>query len=138
MLGQERRGNRNVAVTASSKLSESEPEVRTVAGVLRGGWEASLAVFRGIRFAEAPVGALRFAAPQPVRSWDGVRPAVAYGPPPPQSGLLGASQEGTADDWLTVNVWTPQPDPAAGLPVMVWIPGGGYVGGHSGRPELDG
>ena len=126
-----------MAVTAFGKPSESEPEVRTVAGVLRGGRQASLAVFRGIPFAEPPVGALRFAAPQPVRSWDGVRPAVAYGPPPPQSGLLGASQDPAGDDWLTVNVWTPEPDPAAGLPVMVWIPGGGYVGGNSSLPEYD-
>jgi para-nitrobenzyl esterase len=134
------KGNREetaVAVTASSKPSESEPEVRTAAGVLRGGREAGLAVFRGIPFAEPPVGALRFAAPRPARGWDGVRPAVAYGPTPPQSGLLGASQDATGDDWLTINVWTPEPDPAAGLPVMVWIPGGGYVGGNSSLPEYD-
>src|SRR5689334_16869894 len=129
--------NRRMAVTASSKPPGSEPEVRTAAGVLRGGREAGLAVFRGIPFAEPPVGALRFAAPQPVRSWDGVRPAVVYGPPPPQSGLLGASQDPTGDDWLTLNVWTPQPDPAAELPVMVWIPGGGYAIGNSGVPEYD-
>jgi para-nitrobenzyl esterase len=126
-----------VTVTASSTPSEPGPEVRTAAGVLRGSREAGLGVFRGIPFAEPPVGALRFAAPQPVRGWDGVRPALAYGPPPPQSGLLGASQGYAGDDWLTLNVWTPQPDPAAGLPVMVWIPGGGYVFGNSGVPEYD-
>jgi para-nitrobenzyl esterase len=38
---------------------------------------------------------------------------------------------------LTLNVWTPQPDPAAELPVMVWIPGGGYAIGNSGVPEYD-
>lgn len=123
--------------TAPSRLSASEPEVRTAAGVLRGRREAGLAVFRGIPFAEPPVGALRFAAPQPVRRWDGVRPAVAFGSPPPQSGMLGASQHAVGDDWLTVNVWTPDPDPAAGLPVMVWIPGGGYVMGNAGLPEYD-
>ncbi|MFI6505965.1 carboxylesterase/lipase family protein [Streptosporangium sp. NPDC050855] len=126
-----------MAVTASRKPSESEPEVRTRAGVLRGGREAGLAVFRGIPFAEPPVGSLRFAAPEPARGWDGVRPAVAYGPPPPQSGVLGASRDAVGDDWLTVNVWTPEPDPEAGLPVMVWIPGGGYAMGHSGFPEYD-
>ncbi|MDH2429168.1 carboxylesterase family protein [Sphaerisporangium sp. TRM90804] len=126
-----------MAVTASSRSSDSGPEVRTVAGVLRGGWEAGLAVFRGIPFAEPPVGALRFAAPQPVRGWDGVRPAVAFGPPPPQSGVLGGSQDATGVDWLTVNVWTPEPGAAAGLPVMVWIPGGGYAVGDSSRPEYD-
>jgi para-nitrobenzyl esterase len=132
-----------MAVTASaepsrSEPSKSEPHVRTSAGVLRGGREAGLAVFRGIPFAEPPVGAFRFAAPQPVRGWDGVRPAVAYGPPPPQSGVLGASQDIAGDDWLTLNVWTPQADPAAGLPVMVWIPGGGYLVGNSSLPEYDG
>ncbi|WP_329090726.1 carboxylesterase family protein [Actinomadura citrea] len=126
-----------MVVTASSKVSASEPEVRTAAGVVRGRREAGLAVFRGVPFAEPPVGALRFAAPQPVRSWDGVRPAVAFGPPPPQSGMLGASQDAAGDDWLTVNVWTPDPDPEAGLPVMVWIPGGGYVMGNAGLPEYD-
>ncbi|WP_440106584.1 carboxylesterase/lipase family protein [Streptosporangium sp. H16] len=126
-----------MAVTASSKSSESEPEVRTAAGVLRGGREAGLAVFRGVPFAEPPVGPLRFAAPQPVRGWDGVRPAVAYGPPPPQSGVLGVSRDTAGDDWLTLNVWTPEPDPAAGLPVMVWIPGGGYAMGDSSLPEYD-
>ena len=111
--------------------------MRTAAGVLRGCRGAGLAVSRGIPFAEPPVGPLRFAAPRPVRPWNEVRPAVAYGPPPPQSGVLGASQRSTGDDWLTVNVWTPQPDPAARLPVMVWIPGGGHAMGHAGLPEYD-
>ncbi|MES9544042.1 carboxylesterase family protein [Actinomadura sp. NPDC000600] len=122
---------------AVTSLSGAEPEVRTKAGVLRGVREAGTAVFRGVPFAEPPAGALRFAAPQPVRGWDGVRPAVAYGPPPPQSGMLAQPPETTGDDWLTLNIWTPEPDPAAKLPVMVWIPGGGYVTGNAGLPEYD-
>nr|WP_062331304.1 carboxylesterase family protein [Herbidospora sakaeratensis] len=116
-------------------MAFTEPStISTTAGVLRGVTEAGLTVFRGVRFAEPPVGALRFRAPRPVRSWDGVRPALAFGPPPPQSGVLGASDE-TGDDWLTLNVWTPDPD--AALPVMVWIPGGGYAMGHSGLADYD-
>ena len=46
-----------------------------------------MAVFRGIPFAQPPVGALRFAAPRAVRAWDGVREAAMFGPPPPQSGF---------------------------------------------------
>src|SRR4051812_2300776 len=111
------------------------PEVRTVAGVVRGSWEAGQAVFRGISFAQPPVGALRFQAPRPVQRWDGVRPSIAYGAPPPQPSLLGASPAAAGDDWLTLNVWTP--DPAAELPVMVWIPGGGYAIGNSSLPEYD-
>src|SRR5690242_12554103 len=54
-------------------------EVRTTAGVLRGRREAGVVVFRGIPFAEAPIGALRFAAPRPVCGWDGALEAVSYG-----------------------------------------------------------
>lgn len=116
-------------------------EVRVAAGMLRGAREQGLTVFRGIPFAEPPVGALRFAAPRPVRSWDGMREAASYGPPPPQAGVFGRdalSQDAAGDDWLTINVWSPAPDPGAGLPVMVWIQGGGYVIGMSGLPEYDG
>jgi hypothetical protein len=67
---------------APSESFGSQPEVRAAAGALRGSREAGLAVFRGIPFAEPPVGALRFAAPRPGRGWDGVRAAVSYGPRP--------------------------------------------------------
>lgn len=124
-----------------SEPSGSRPEVRVAAGALRGGREAGVAVFRGIPFAEPPVGALRFAAPRPVRGWSGVREAVSYGPPPPQGGHFGMdalSRDAADDNWLTVNVWSPDPGPGAGLPVMVWIQGGAYVIGMSGLPEYDG
>jgi para-nitrobenzyl esterase len=120
--------------------SEAQPEVRTAAGTVRGILEAGVAVFRGIPFAEPPVGALRFAAPQPVAGWDGVREAVSYGAPPPQAGFFGmdALVQEAIDDWLTINVWSPSPDPDAGLPVMVWIQGGAYALGMSSLPEYDG
>ncbi|MFI7531660.1 carboxylesterase family protein, partial [Nocardia salmonicida] len=50
-----------------------EPEVRTATGVVRGKWEDPVAVFRGIPYAEPPVGARRFAAPVPAQRWDGIR-----------------------------------------------------------------
>lgn len=127
--------------TAASEPTGSEPEVRTAAGALRGSSEDGVAVFRGIPFAEPPVGALRFAAPQPARGWDGVRTAVSYGPPPPQAGVFGMdglSRDAVGDDWLTVNVWSPEPHAGADLPVMVWIYGGAYIIGTSGLPEYDG
>ena len=126
-----------MTVTAAAS-SESAPEIRTAAGVLRGSLEAGLAVFRGIPYAEPPVGAHRFAAPQPVGSWSGTRPAVSFGPPPPQPSAFGTTAQETGDDWLTLNVWSPDPGPDAGLPVLVWIPGGGYVIGTSSLPEYDG
>jgi len=70
-----------------------------------------------------------------------VREALSYGPPPPQGGQFGMaarSQDAVGDDWLTVNVWSPEPDPGSRLPVMVWVQGGGYVIGMSSLPEYDG
>ncbi|MFB7086836.1 carboxylesterase/lipase family protein [Streptomyces sp. NPDC056296] len=116
-----------------------DPVVRTAAGSVRGRAEDGLTVFRGIPFAEPPVGEARFTAPRPARPWSGIREAYAFGPPSPQdAGVAGppaAHPEG--DDWLTVNIWTPEPDPAARRPVMVWIYGGAYKFGHSGSPGYD-
>ncbi|MER7047303.1 carboxylesterase/lipase family protein [Streptomyces jumonjinensis] len=118
-----------------------EPEVRIATGTLRGRSQDGVAAFRGIPFAQPPVGALRFAAPRPVVPWDGVRPAAAFGPPPPQAGAMsmgGTNPPYTGEDWLTVNVWSPQPDTSARLPVMVWVYGGAYMFGAASEPLYDG
>ncbi|TLS48137.1 carboxylesterase family protein [Streptomyces montanus] len=128
-------------VESREARGSAEPEVRTAAGAVRGRREDGLAVFRGIPFAEPPVGAARFAAPRPVRAWDGVREAFSFGPPAPQDSVMAGRSGGpelpTGDDWLTVNVWTPDPDPEARRPVMVWIHGGAYKLGFSGSPGYD-
>ncbi|EWT01717.1 carboxylesterase [Intrasporangium oryzae NRRL B-24470] len=109
-------------------------DIATGAGAVRGVTERGLAVFRGIPYAALPV---RLGAPQPGARWDGVREALRFGPPPPQSGAFGMDALGDeGDDWLTVNVWSP--DLGGRLPVMVWIQGGAYVFGRSGLPEYDG
>lgn len=109
-------------------------DIGVTGGIVRGAAEAELAVFRGIPFAAPPA---RFGAPEPVRAWAGVREATRFGPPPPQSATFGMdafAEEG--DDWLTLNVWSP--DVTGSLPVLVWIQGGGYTVGLSGLPEYDG
>ncbi|MGD0239159.1 MAG: carboxylesterase family protein [Streptosporangiaceae bacterium] len=123
-------------------MDVTEPVVRTAAGQVRGRTENGVAVFRGIPFAQPPVGDLRFAAPQPARAWDGVREAAMFGPPPPQSGFLltpmaPAAPDADPGDWLTVNVFSPDLG-AAGLPVMVWIYGGAYRFGASSMTGYDG
>lgn len=126
---------------AKSTASGAPPEVRAPVGRLRGTWEGGVAVFRGIPYAEPPIGGSRFAGPQPASGWSGVREADAFGPPPPQGGHFGMdalAQEVDGGDWLTINVWSAAPDAGARLPVMVWIQGGAYVIGTSGLPEYDG
>jgi para-nitrobenzyl esterase len=123
-------------------MDVTAPIVRTAAGQVRGRAENGVAVFRGIPFAQPPVGPLRLAAPEPARPWDGVREAAMFGPPPPQSGFLltpmaPAAPDADPDDWLTVNVFSPDLG-AAGLPVMVWIYGGAYRFGSSGMIGYDG
>jgi para-nitrobenzyl esterase len=123
---------------------DSEPEIRTTGGVVRGGWENVVAVFRGIPYAAPPVGSRRFAAPVPAQPWDGIRDALEFGPPVPQADFAGSvmsSVSGSAGagsaDCLTLNVWSPDLG-AAGLPVMMWIHGGKYLEGGSGNPHSDG
>ena len=97
----------------------------TRTGRIRGTLQVGVHAFLGIPYAQPPVGALRFAAPVPHEPWNGVRDASEFGPPPPQPMRVT-----TSDDWLTVNVWTPDMG-ASGLPVMVWLYGGRFTTGAS-------
>lgn len=115
--------------------NKTQPAVRTVEGAVAGRWRAGMAEFRGIPYAQPPVGALRFAAPVRVPAWDGTRQATEFGPLPPQSGPV-QMESAHETDWLTLNVSTPDPG-AAGLPVLVWLPGGGYVISVSSDPTYD-
>jgi para-nitrobenzyl esterase len=119
------------------------PVVETTAGRVSGLWRGGSAAFLGIPFAEPPVGARRFAAPVPHAPWDGVREATEYGPTPQRVGLaeVTAIPEPSipGESTLNVNVFTPAPgDPAAGLPVLVYIHGGGFVAGSPASPWYDG
>ena len=57
-----------------------EAIVNTFAGTLRGAMENGAAVFRGVRFAQPPIGDLRFKNPVPVAPWKGVQDALAFAP----------------------------------------------------------
>lgn len=117
------------------------PEVATDAGRVRGVWRGPGAAFLGVPYAQAPVGPLRFAAPVPVARWDGVREATEPGPTS-QRGAAGVTlipePSVPGDEILNVNVFTPAPDAAARLPVLVYIHGGGYVSGSIASPWYDG
>src|SRR5688500_14139654 len=106
--------------------------VETRNGSVRGTTRNGVSSFLGISYAAPPVRANRLRPPQPVEPWTGVRDATVLGPEPPQpqfdrndpTGLL-FDPAVMGDDCLNLNVWTPGPG-TAGLPVMVWSPGGSF------------
>jgi len=106
--------------------------VETTAGKVEGRIEDGIAVFRGIPYAGPPSGEHRLRPTRAVQSWTGVRPALDYGAWAPQSRpattLSGEMPGPQEEDCLTLNVWSPGAD-QANRPVMVWIHGGGFVGG---------
>jgi len=119
-----------------------DPRLETRAGVLRGATEGGLAVFRGVGFAAAPKGPLRWLPPVAPPAWTGERDATRFGPAPPQNpdpivARLGLSPDRTDEDCLSLNVWTPALD-GARRPVMVWIPGGAFQTGSASAPLYDG
>jgi para-nitrobenzyl esterase len=117
------------------------PVVRLDSGRVRGEVTGDVASFKGIPFAQPPLGALRWRAPQAPLAWRNVRETVSYGPDcmqvpfPGDAAPLGVKP---AEDCLYLNVWTPAKFKRRKLPVMVWIYGGGFVNGGSSPPEYDG
>jgi para-nitrobenzyl esterase len=126
---------------ASSRSETAGVQVQGTRGILQG---AALpdggAVFKGVPFAAAPIGPLRWRSPSPVAAWKGVRIALDYGSAclQPDQGWNSSLIATAGEDCLYLNVWTPAPRRSARLPVMVWIHGGAFVGGSGTDPMFAG
>ena len=98
--------------------------------------------FKGLPFAQPPVGDLRWREPQPVKNWSGVRHADTFGPTCMQRLSPNADYwfrgDGMSEDCLYLNVWTPAKSGRKKLPVLVYIFGGGFQNGDGSEPRYDG
>lgn len=112
--------------------------VRTPNGTLRGESVNGVRVFRGVPFAEPPVGPLRFRPPVKKAQWMSERDATRFAAAAMQPDDPAISK---SEDCLYLNVWARESaaaKPGTGMPVYVWIHGGGFTGGTSFAPIFEG
>jgi para-nitrobenzyl esterase len=116
--------------------------VKVEGGLISGLAAEGVRGYKGIPFAAAPVGDLRWKSPQPLKAWPGVRKCEAFGPdcpqaPYPSGSLYYSPPRDQSEDCLYLNVWT---SARAGErhPVMVWIHGGGLTRGSGASRWYDG
>ncbi len=116
-----------------AQTAAAGPVVKTPLGSLQGLAMDGVRVFRGVPFAQPPVGELRFRAPRKLAGWSGVKDATQFSASPMQSGEPGVTH---SEDCLYLNIWAPES--GGPHPVFVWIHGGGFTGGHAFEPVYDG
>jgi para-nitrobenzyl esterase len=123
--------------------------VQVSGGLIQGvsGQDTTITVFKGVPYAAAPVGELRWKAPQPVRPWKGVRVADHFGDICMQNSQVPGSFyqvefyqtiQPMSEDCLYLSLWTAASSANEKRPVMVWIHGGGFVEGSGSLPSFNG
>jgi para-nitrobenzyl esterase len=103
----------------------------------------TIAVFKGIPYAEPPVGRLRWRPPVKASSWHNIRQAIAPGAPcmqpiVPETSIYSRGPMDVSEDCLYLNVWTPGSSDDEALPVLVWFHGGSNTTGHGSSLIFDG
>jgi para-nitrobenzyl esterase len=119
----------------------AQPIVNAPAGAVRGEALDGVNLFRGLPYAQPPVGRLRWRPPADLRPWRGTRDASTFGPvcmqPHPRPGsIYYEAIPAMSEDCLTLNIWAPAN--ARNAPVFVWIHGGALTTGASRQAMYDG
>ncbi|MBC7908217.1 MAG: carboxylesterase family protein [Rhodospirillaceae bacterium] len=126
--------------SVNAATTQADTIVKTDHGKVRGVIQNGVREFKGIPYAAPPVGDLRWVEPQPLKPWTGVLDATKYGSACPQLGRYGLTEASETEDCLHINVTAPysgKREPNHKRPVIVWIHGGGFVGGSSALYPLD-
>jgi para-nitrobenzyl esterase len=135
---------------AASPALLTDVPVRTAQGLVRGAPAApGVMLYKGIPYAAAPVGNLRFREAQAPQPWNGVLDGTRWGntciQPKAPTRAIGVNQATDmpdsppiSEDCLNLNVWTPAHRAGEKLPVMVWFYGGAYNEGGGSMPFADG
>lgn len=118
------------------------PIVDTRYGQIKGIVENGVLAWKSVPYAKAPVGNLRFRAPEPPKPWEGVYDGTTFGPAPLQpidkmTGSLDDRQMEMSEDCLYLNIWSQAADDKK-RPVMVWIHGGAFMNGNGSSDAYDG
>src|SRR5438105_14076373 len=98
-----------VLLTSQAAAAPAPTVVKIYTGRLHGAVSDGGLAFKGIPFAEQPVGDLRWRPPQDPKPWTGVRPALKNGHDCLQAEVKGDPGMGTdlGEDCLYLNVWRP-------------------------------
>lgn len=123
--------------TSYSFASGTDLVVTTQQGQLQGAMEQNVCVWKGIPYAQPPVGDLRYKEPQAPTNWSGVRQATKFSPIARQFKGPLFKPEPESEDCLYLNVWAPPKD-GKKRPVMFWIHGGGFISGSGSSSMYDG
>ncbi|MCC6289292.1 MAG: carboxylesterase family protein [Chitinophagaceae bacterium] len=124
-----------------TKNSNITLQVKIKDGTLEGVNSSGIKIFKGLPFAQPPVGDLRWREPQPVKAWSGIRKADHFGPRAMQLPLfsdMNFRSDGVSEDCLYLNVWTPAKKAEDKLPVLVYFYGGGLMAGDGSEYRYDG
>ncbi|MEO6528377.1 MAG: carboxylesterase family protein, partial [Gemmatimonadaceae bacterium] len=132
-----------LATALAQATSASAPRAQTVNGAVAGiTLPSGVRAFRGIPFAAPPMRENRWRPPQPASNWQGVRSADRFANQCMQARVFGDMMfrnAGISEDCLYLNVWSPaNARQGAGLPVLVYYYGGGFVAGDGSEPRYDG
>ena len=112
--------------SAQLTSDRSLPTVKTANGLLQGTQESGISIFKGIPYAQPPVGDLRWKEPQPVKNWEGTRKADHFSARAMQLPIysdMNFRSDGISEDCLYLNIWTPAKSGKEELPVLVFFMG---------------